>query len=244
MKKFIPVCFLFFALQSCGQQSTDTSRKKVPPMDFRIYLLDSTKLEYRFWEVNRILGDSAERHSNGTNERIFYITDLLKSLQTTWAHQTIETKAHPYYVIDPRDTGKFLSILRQPQFDKALPGIDFRFGVPGQNIIPKPNQWMDVYPVLQDEFLQIDRANIKSGYAPFGGMLILEFDSTASKAVQAFTKKYKGRQMAVVINGYAYVAPIIHGEINQSTVQIEGGYFKAEAINRLFGTVVSSQPSK
>lgn len=68
--------------------------------------------------------------------------------------------------------------------------------------------------------------------------IVFRFDSAGSKAFANVTTKYKGRQLAVVLDGKLYTAPTIQTEILSGSGEITG-QFSDEEVNNIANALVS-----
>ena len=72
--------------------------------------------------------------------------------------------------------------------------------------------------------------NARAYRNPFGNVILnIQFNDADQKKFSQLTRKYTGRQLAIIIDGKLYCAPIIMEPINSKNIEINGFSSLAEA---------------
>lgn len=229
------VLALVFTAVGCQGQEKKQPTPKKPAVTF--YLIDTALLEASFWKMNSMLTEGAPPARRDT---MFRITDLLQKRVLSVGNKPLEYQFHPLYIILASDTGRLLRYTRRPDLKKALtPGVVLAFGPEGRNDLPGPNRYMGLFPLLAETAERFDSADIDvirpTLYSSTGTpAILLKLTPAAAKRLEAFSRRYFKKQIAIVLNGTVYSEPMINGVLTNGTLEI-ATHLRPEDMEPLLG---------
>ena len=144
------------------------------------------------------------------------------------------------WLVNEHNKNAVNQIINDPKVQKALklsaPGSKFAWGYKGRDK-SENNGYLTLYllkakPEMDGTNISDARGTLAQGGMTSGQPIVsLEFNNRGAKQFARVTRRYKGKQLAIVLDNTVYSAPNINEPITMGRAQISGHFTREEANN-------------